>query len=112
MLPDEKAWKDAYVTDLECSTIMDLIANPYLVMKANLSKIHSSYRDPLRRGLLVFQKGMLATKEPIKHESAYQCLWIVSRDLRNIVFDAFRANPIGGPIGLDKTIIRIRLCFF
>ena len=92
--------------------IMDLIANPSLVVKANLSKIHSSYRGPLRHGLSALQKGMLIIKEPIKHESAYRCLQIVPCDLRNIVFIAFHANPIGGHLGLNKTIIRIRLRFF
>ena len=48
----------------------------------------------------------------MKHKSAYRCLRIVPRDLRNIVFIAFHANPIGGHFGLNKTVICIRLYFF
>ena len=55
--------------DPECRMIMDLITNPSFVMKAILSKIHSRYRGPLRRGPIVLQKGILIMKEPIKHES-------------------------------------------
>ena len=92
--------------------ILDLIANPSLVMKENVSKIHSSYRGLLHRGLIVLWKSMLVIKEPIKHESAYRCLWIVPRDLRNIVFIAFHANPISGHLGLNKSVIPICLRLF
>ena len=91
--------------------ILALIANLSLVVKANLSKIHSSYRGPLHRGLIILRKGMLVIKEPIKHESAHRCLQIVPRDLRNIVCIAFHDNPIGGHLGLNKTVIRIRIRF-
>ena len=80
VLPNETAWKDAYVADLDCR-ILVLIANSSLVVKAHLPKIHSSYRGPLRHGLIILQKNVLVIKEPTKHESAYRCLRIVPRDL-------------------------------
>jgi hypothetical protein len=71
VIPDETAWKDAYVANPDCRVILHLIANPSLVMKAHLSKIHSSYCSPLRRCLIFLQKSMLLIKGPIRHESAY-----------------------------------------
>jgi hypothetical protein len=56
---------------------MDLVANPSLVVKTNLSKVHSSYRFHLSSGLIVLVKYLLIIKEPITHEAAYWCLWTV-----------------------------------
>ena len=85
---------------------MNLIANPYLVVKENLSRLYSSYCGPLRRDLSVLEIGMGITKETIKHKSAYRyiCLRIVSCGLRNIIFVAFHANPICGHVSLPKTV--------
>ena len=55
---------------------------------------------------------MLLLKEPIKGEQTYRHLRIVPKDLYNIIFIAFHANPIGGHFGLSQTIIRIRMRFF
>ena len=92
--------------------ILDLIASPFLLVKATVSKIHSSYPDPLRRDLIVLRKSMSVIKEHIKYESVYRCLQIVPHDLKSVVFIAFHTNPIGGHIGLNKSIIHIRLRFF
>ena len=102
VLPDETAWKDAYVADPTCRIILDLIANPSLMAKANLSKIHSSYRSPLRRGLIILQKNMLVIKEPIKHESVYRCLQIVPRDLQNIVLLPFVPTQLAAILALTR----------
>jgi hypothetical protein len=40
-------------------------------------------------GLIVQKKGILITKKPIKHESAYRYLQVVLCDLVNIVVVAF-----------------------
>ena len=62
VLPDETAWKDAYVANPECHMIFELIANPSLVVKVDLSKIHLSYHGPLRRDLIILRKSMLVIK--------------------------------------------------
>ena len=58
------------MADLKYRMILDLIASSSLVVKANLSRIHSSYLGPMRCGLSVLRKGILIIKEPIKHKSA------------------------------------------
>ena len=66
VLPDKAAFKDDYVANLECRMILDLIVNPSLVVKANLSKIHSSYRGLLCCGLIILQKGLIQLTDAAK----------------------------------------------
>ena len=91
---------------------MDMIANPSLVMKKNLQKLDSAYRGPLRRGLVLLERGFLVLKEQVDYQSVHRVMRIVPRDLRNIVFIAFHSNPIGGHFGLHQTGVRLRLRFF
>ena len=91
---------------------MDLIANPSLVKKEHLEKLHYIYRGPMRCGLIAMDKGMLVFKEPILGDATYRVLRIVPRDLCTIVFITFHANPIGGHRSLNATIVRIRMRFF
>ena len=41
---------------------MDLIANPSLIKKENLEKLHSIYRGPMRRSLIAMSREMLSSK--------------------------------------------------
>ena len=61
-LPNDKAWSRAYQDNPECKLIMDMIANPSLIMKKNLQKLNSAYRDPLRRGLVLLERGFLCSR--------------------------------------------------
>ena len=42
VLPDETAWKDAYVADLDCCVILDLIANPSLMEYVDYQGTHQA----------------------------------------------------------------------
>ena len=92
--------------------MMELIGNPSMIKKPNAEKLYYSYRVPIRRKLIVMDEDMIILKEPIWGESNYRKLRIVPRDLRQIVFIEFHANPIGGHFGLHNTVVRIRLRFF
>ena len=92
------------MADQEYKSIMDLIANPSLVVKLIFLKLYTSYRAPLRLCLIVLENKMLITREPINHKSAYRCLWIVPRNVRNSVFIPFNAKSIDGHVGLSKKI--------
>ena len=110
--PSDAAWKASYSTDKECSLIMDLIGNPYMIKKPNVEKLYYSYRGPIRRKLIIMNEGMIILKEPIRGESTYRELRIITRDIRQIVFIQFHAKPIGGHFGLHNTVVRIMLRFF
>ena len=71
VLPNTQTWKQAYVADPKCRIIMDLITNPFLVVKVKLAKINSSYHGTLHHGLIVLESKILIIKEPIKHKSTY-----------------------------------------
>ena len=51
-------------------------------------------------------------QERVESQSVQRILRVVPRDLGNIVFIAFHANPIGGHFGLHQAVVRLRLCFF
>eukprot|EP00956_Cyclotella_meneghiniana_P037713 scaffold143282_cov76-Cyclotella_meneghiniana.AAC.4 len=112
-LPDTSAWKQAYEADPETRLIMDMIANPSLITKTNLAQIHSSLRMPVRQQLLVIEQGMIIYQEPLGYGSTTYCkLRLVPSSLRNIVFIAFHANPIGGHLSHVRTHLAIRMRFY
>ena len=92
-LPDETTWKQSYFADSQCRLILDIIENPSLATKTNIERLHYSLRSPMRRKLVLVERGMIIIKEPIKGECAFRRLQLVPRDLRQIVFIAFHANP-------------------
>ena len=55
-LPDYIVWKSSFSADKEFQLMMDLIANPSLVKKINLEKLHHVYQAPMRRGLITMEK--------------------------------------------------------
>jgi hypothetical protein len=109
-LPDSDAWKRAYTDDAECALILRLISNPALVVNENLAKVHHTLRMPLRRRLLTVENDMIIYREPLGGGSDSFCkLRLVPRSLRDIVFIAFHANPIGGHLNYFRTFKNIRL---
>ena len=111
-LTSNAAWLAAYSADKEYFLMMELIGNRSMIKKPNVEKLHYSYRGPIRRKLIVMDEGMIILKEPIRGESTYRELCKVTRDIRQIVFITFHANPIGGHFRLQNTVVRIRLRFF
>ena len=77
-----------------------------------MEKLHYSYRGPIIRKLIITDEGMIILKEPIRGESTYRKLRIVTQDIIHIVFIEFHANLIGGHYGLHNTAVRIRLQLF
>ncbi|KAL3785603.1 hypothetical protein HJC23_004751 [Cyclotella cryptica] len=112
-LPDTNTWIRAYANDPETALIRHMIENPHTINKASLSKLHYVYRGLIRRSqIVVTANGMLALHEPIESTDDSISLQLVPRSLRNIVFIAFHANPIGGHFNAYRTFSRIRLRFF
>ena len=108
-LPNRNDWLNAYKQDPECDMICKIIKNPALLTKEHLEKVHYVYRQPLRRGLIIIEDGMLIFNEPIDINMNSIKLRVVPHSLRNLIFVAFHSNPIGGHFGLYHTFHRIRL---
>ena len=81
IFPDEAVWNKPFPADRECQLLIVLIANPSLVKKENLDKLHYIDGGPMRRGLIATEKGMLVLNEPIAGKGTYRILRTVPRDL-------------------------------
>ena len=108
-LPSRDFWIEAYKRDKETTMILDMLSNPSLIIKENLEKIHYVYRQPLRCGMIKLHENMLYIHEHIDFVGNHIKLQIVPSELRNIIFIAFHANPIGSHFDLYHTFHRIRL---
>ena len=112
-LPDAAAWKKAYDSDEESRQLLRMINNPSLVVNEHLSKVHHTLRMPLRQRLLVLENDMIIYREPLGGGSDSFCkLRYVPSSLRNTIFIAFHANPIGGHFNYYRTFKNIRLRMF
>jgi hypothetical protein len=108
-LPSRDFWIKAYRRDPETSLMLDMLSNPSLILKENLEKIHYVYRQPLRSGMIKLHDEMLYIYEHIDFVGNHIKLQIVPSELRNVIFIAFHANPIGSHFDLYHTFHRIRL---
>jgi hypothetical protein len=113
-LPSAERWKEAYERDAEMVQIMKLIKNPSLVKKESLLKVNPCYRTPLRTSRIVMENDMIILQEPIgnNHSASYVKLRLVPQSLREILFIAFHANPIGGHFSSYRTYARLRLRYY
>lgn len=112
-LPDADKWIQAYQADEATSLIIRLIKNPGLITNEILQKLHHSLRMPLRHQLLILENDMIVYREPLGDGSNSYCkLRLVPESLKNAIFVAFHANPIGGHFNHVRTYRNIRLRYF
>jgi hypothetical protein len=112
-LPSDDVWKEAYFSDEEMKMIISIVQNPATATKENLLKVDSNYRSPLRNSLIVLEHGFLILRKQIEMKlSSYVKLGIVPPKLREIIFIAFHANPVGGHFNPYRTYSRIRLRYY
>jgi hypothetical protein len=112
-LPDTAAWIRAYEADASTNLIMRLVKNPGLVSKDTLSQLHHTLRSPIRQGLIIIEHDMLVYREPLGEGSSSFCkLRLVPESLKQLIFVAFHANPIGGHFNHVRTYRNIRLRYF
>ncbi|KAL7503778.1 hypothetical protein ACHAXN_001520 [Cyclotella atomus] len=90
-----------------------MINNPSLINNENLTKVHHTLRMPLCNNLLVIENDMIILREPLGGGSDSYCkLRLVPSSLRNAIFVAFHANPIGGHLNYFRTFKNIRLRYY
>jgi hypothetical protein len=110
-MPTESAWKEAYRLDEDCAAVIGMINDPSIISAESISKIHYTYRAPMRASQLKWEDERLVLHEPVAHSNNTVRLTVVPKDLRRHVFSAFHANPLGGHYSLYYTLHRIRLRF-
>jgi hypothetical protein len=111
-LPSIETWKKAYTEDEETNLIINMIRNPSLIKKENLEKIHYVFRQPVRDSKIKLIDDLLYIQESIDIRGNFIQLQIVPTKLRNLIFTAFHANPIGDHFDLYHTFHKIRLRYF
>lgn len=111
-LPNPDAWAKATDSDDDCKLMKLMLTSPGEHKEENIRKVHFCYRDSLRRGLIVLENDQLFVKEVFPHDSQFVKLRIVPATLRNLIFTAFHANPIGGHLNAYRTYFRIRMRYF
>eukprot|EP00956_Cyclotella_meneghiniana_P009859 scaffold13641_cov42-Cyclotella_meneghiniana.AAC.3 len=90
-----------------------MIKDPSLINSAKMSKLHFVYRQYIRDSrMAITAQGMLIIYESIQGSDDLAELQIVPASLKNIVFIAFHANPLGGHFNTFRTMHRIRLRFW
>ena len=111
-LPSKERWVQAYANDSELCAVRELALNPSLINTQTLSKVNHNFRGPLRHSLISVENDMLIFREPISGSASYTRLTLVPRELYNILFIAFHANPIGGHLNAYRTLHRLRLRYY
>jgi hypothetical protein len=111
-MPTTRQWIECTASDAELKLIKSMIIDPSLITKANLAQFNYNYCSPLRRSQLTLEDDIIILKEPIVGGPLYTRLCMVLADLRNILFVAFHANPIGGHFDAPRTLHRIRLRYY
>ena len=99
----------AYEDDSQCRILRKIIANPLLVRNKNLRNVHFTFHAPLRKRCMVMENGFIILIEPNQNQNTLTKLIVVPKDLCNIIFISFHANPTGGHLGLYQTAARIFL---
>ena len=110
-LPSHDHWVKAYANDSELLVIPELILNLSKICNESLSKVNYNYRGALCKSLLLIENDMIILREPIMGSNSYTRLQVVPRELYNIIFVAFHANPIGAHLNAYRMLHRIWLRF-
>ena len=111
-LPTDETLRQSILDDSECKLILQMLRNPALIPPGNLDKIHYALRHSVRHSQLYEEDGIIYIRERVPNKNVSFALRLVPDILRNIIFIAFHANPMGGHFGLYQTLHRIRLRFY
>jgi hypothetical protein len=103
-LPDRERWIRAIDSDPKLRAIQDIEQNPAQLRNKALADINYNYHSALQKSLIVIEDGILIYCEPLAGCNSYTKLRLVPTELRNILFVAFHANPIGGHLNAYRTL--------
>eukprot|EP00978_Attheya_sp_CCMP212_P028517 scaffold98634_cov62-Attheya_sp.AAC.1 len=69
-LPSEKAWEHAYIRDPSTKAIINMLKKPFLITTGDeLTKVHSSFRGPIRESQVKMIDGRLCFFEPVANST-------------------------------------------
>ena len=111
-LPTDETWRQALLADEECRLILQMLKNPALITPGKIDKLHYALRHPMRQSMIYEEDGIIFIRERVPNKNISFSLRLVPKILRNIIFIAFHANPMGGHFALYQTLHRIRLRFY
>ena len=112
-IPDNRVWKQALEQDPVTKLLLEIVANPALgESQTHIQPLDHVYRQPARQGHFSLKDGILYMKEIFQNDDRFVDLRIVPAQMKNIIFVAFHANPIGGHLNAYRTYHRIRQRYF
>jgi hypothetical protein len=111
-MPSSLQLTNAYNNDTDMVAIKHLVLNPSLISNATLADVNYNYQMPLCKSHICIKDNMLIFKEQIVGSTLFTQLQIVPKELYNLIFIAFHANPIGGNLNAYRTLHHIRLRFY
>ena len=108
-IPDNRIWAKALTEDPMTNLLLEIVSIPAMCQsQAVLQKLDYIYRQPTRQGNFIIRGRILYMKEIFQDDDRYVELKIVPQSLRNNIFVAFHANPIGGHLNAYRSYHRIR----
>lgn len=112
-IPNNSVWKQALEDDPITKLLLEIVANPALSdSQAHTKPLDHVYRQPAKQGYFSVKDGILYMKEIFQNDDKFVDLRIIPVSMRNIVFVAFHANPIGGHLIAYRTYHRERQRYF
>jgi hypothetical protein len=112
-IPDNCTWAIALTEDPVTNMLLDMVSSPAIAQSQEVvNKLPYIFRQPARQGHFIMRDKILFMREIFQNDDRYIELKIVPESLRNIIFVAFHANPIGGHLNAHRTYHRICQRYF
>ena len=99
-------------SDPKLRASQDIVQNLAQLCNKALADINYNYHSALQKLLIVIEDGILIYPEQLAGWDLYTRLRLVPMELRNILFVAFHASPIGGHLNVYRTLHCLRLEYY
>ena len=110
--PKQQDWVDSYKADNELSLLWHHLSDKSLPVPSSIvSTVDRCYCAHLREDRIKLEHGKLVCYVPIGGNKRFVTLLLVPKALTRMVFAAYHASGIGGHVGINKTLLVLRLRF-
>ena len=110
--PKNKNWIAEYKQDKDLSLLYNHFSIKNTAIAPDIiNNVDRCYMMHLREDRVRFLGGKLVCHIPVGGENRFVCVLLVPNALRRILFEAYHASGTGGHLGINKTLIVLRLRF-
>ena len=110
--PKQKDWTEEYKQNGDANLILNHLSastNPFPTEIIN--SVHFYVRSHLHEDCIKLVQDKLTCYLPVSSSDGLAMLLIVPNRLRRLLFDAYHTSGIGGHLGINKTLVVLRLRF-